>query len=227
MTEGGAATFCMPQVESRLALPQSVREAIGLRLHPLPSPCQHLLQLASVMGRTFDVETLARVTDTAHAQLVHALDRAVAAQIITPIPAAAGQYRFAHMLFRDTLYADLPTEQRLRWRRQVAKPGGTVGLPGHPGVWATARGHVYDRHRIHTRRPFLALFRGYGQQQRGCQSAALCGPGRSARHGDAGPRRGHPALPAGAPEPDLYTAWRRGPAVRTSAGARQRSDEGW
>ena len=121
MTEGGAATFCMPQVESRLALPQSVREAIGLRLHPLPPPCQHLLQLASVMGRTFDVETLARVTDRAHAQLVHTLDRAVAAQMITPIPAAAGQYRFAHMLFRDTLYADLPTEQRLRWHRQVGE----------------------------------------------------------------------------------------------------------
>ena len=60
------------------------------------------------MGRTFDVETLARVTDTTHAQLVQTLDRAVAAQIITPLLSAAGQYRFAHMLVRDTLYADLP-----------------------------------------------------------------------------------------------------------------------
>ena len=113
--------FGRPQAESRLALPQSVREAIGLRVHPLPSPCQHLLRLASVMGRTFDVETLARVTDTAHAQLVQTLDRAVAAQIITPILPAAGQYRFAHMLVRDTLYADLPTEQRLRWHRQIGE----------------------------------------------------------------------------------------------------------
>jgi tetratricopeptide (TPR) repeat protein len=87
----------------------------------LPLPCQHLLQLASVIGRAFDVETLARVTGTAHAQLVQTLDRAVAAQIITPLLVAAGQYRFAHMLFRDTLYADLPTEQRLRWHRQVGE----------------------------------------------------------------------------------------------------------
>jgi tetratricopeptide (TPR) repeat protein len=121
MTEGGAAAFRTPQAESRLALPQSVRETIGLRLHPLPPPCRHLLQLASVMGRTFDVETLARVTGTAHTQLVQTLDGAVAAQIITPLLTAAGQYRFAHMLFRDTLYADLPTEQRLRWHRQIGE----------------------------------------------------------------------------------------------------------
>ena len=121
LTEDGAAAFCTPQAASRLVLPQSVREAIGLRARPLPSPCQHLLRLASVMGRTFEVETLARVTGTAHAQLVHTLDRAVAAQIITPILPAAGQYRFAHILFRDTLYADLPTEQRLRWHHQIGE----------------------------------------------------------------------------------------------------------
>jgi tetratricopeptide (TPR) repeat protein len=120
-TEGSIAALCTPQAESRLVLPQSVREAIGLRVHPLPSPGQHLLRLASVMGRTFDVETLARVTGMAHAQLVQTLDRAVAAQIITPILPAAGQYRFAHMLVRDTLYADLPTEQRLRWHRQIGE----------------------------------------------------------------------------------------------------------
>jgi tetratricopeptide (TPR) repeat protein len=121
MAEDGAAAFCTPQTESRLALPQSVREAIGLRVRPLPTPCQHLLRLASVMGRTFDVETLACVMGTVQAQLVQTLDRAVAAQIITPVLPAAGQYRFTHMLFRDTLYADLPTEQRLRWHHQIGE----------------------------------------------------------------------------------------------------------
>ena len=42
MTEDGAAAFYTPQAESRLALPQSVREAIG-RKAPLASPCPHLL----------------------------------------------------------------------------------------------------------------------------------------------------------------------------------------
>jgi tetratricopeptide (TPR) repeat protein len=121
VTEDGATAFCPPQAENRLALPQSVREAIGRRVRPLPPPCQHLLRLASVMGRTFDVETLAQVTGTAHVQLVQTLDHAVAAHIITPVLPAAGQYRFAHMLFRDTLYADLPTEQRLRWHRQIGE----------------------------------------------------------------------------------------------------------
>jgi tetratricopeptide (TPR) repeat protein len=137
LTEDGAAAFCTPQAESHLALPQSVREAIGRRVRPLPLPCQHLLRLASVMGRTFDVETLARVTGTVPAQLVQTLERAVAAQIITPILPAAGQYRFAHMLFRDTLYADLPTAQRLLWHRQIGEAlearWGCQDTPG-PGL---------------------------------------------------------------------------------------------
>ena len=87
----------------------------------MPPPAHTFLQLASVM-HTFDVETLARVTGTAPVQLVQTLDNAVAAQIITPLLSAAGQYRFAHMLFRDTLYADLPTEQRLPGTARLAKP---------------------------------------------------------------------------------------------------------
>jgi tetratricopeptide (TPR) repeat protein len=121
MAHGGAAALCAPQRAPRLALPQSVREAIGARMHPLPPACQQLLRLASVMGRTFDVETLARVTRSAQAQLVETLDQAVAAQIITPITAVPGEYHFAHMLVRDTLYAELPTAQRLRWHRQIGE----------------------------------------------------------------------------------------------------------
>ena len=160
MTEGSTAALGTPQAESRLVLPQSVREAIGLRVHPLPPPCQHLLRLASVMGRTFDVETLARVTDTAHAQLVQTLDRVVAAQIIVPILPAAGQYRFAHMLVRDTLYADLPTEQRLRWHRQIGEalevrwgcqdamgrglPPDAMSVPGTDPILAVLAWHFFE-----------------------------------------------------------------------------------
>jgi tetratricopeptide (TPR) repeat protein len=160
MSEDGAAAFCTPQAESRLALPQSVREAIGRRVRPLPPPCQHLLRLASVMGRTFDVETLARVTGRAHVQLVQTLDNAVAAQIITPILLAAGQYRFAHMLFRDTLYADLPAEQRLRGHRQIGEalearwgcqdalehglPSDAIAVAGTESILAVLAWHFFE-----------------------------------------------------------------------------------
>jgi predicted ATPase len=42
-------------------IPQSVQAAIGRRLHPLSAACQHLLQIAAVLGREFRVETLAAV----------------------------------------------------------------------------------------------------------------------------------------------------------------------
>lgn len=114
---GEPMTCLTPQVTSHLGLPQGVREAIGRRLHTLAVPCLHLLQRASVIGRDFDLETLAQVSGTACDQVLHTLAQAVTARIITENPHAVGGYSFAHALIRDTLYADLPMAERVRLHR--------------------------------------------------------------------------------------------------------------
>ncbi|HEY7496600.1 MAG TPA: AAA family ATPase, partial [Candidatus Tectomicrobia bacterium] len=116
--EGGPAALHAP-LSSRLVLPQGVRDAIERRLQTLAAPCQRLLTLASVIGRTFDLETLARVSGMARDQLLPLLDRAVAAQVITESRRALGRYRFAHALMRETLYTNLPTAQRIQTHRQI------------------------------------------------------------------------------------------------------------
>ena len=129
--ERGVATFRHASLPSCLALPQGVRDAIHRRLQSLSAPCHRILALASVIGQAFDLETLASVSHTAPGPLLHLLDRMVAAHVITENRDAPGHYRFAHALIRETLYASLPTAQRVQTHRQV----GTL-LEVRLGVYA-------------------------------------------------------------------------------------------
>ena len=119
--EGGLAACSSLHVGSCLALPQGVQEAINRRLHMLAAPCSYLLTVASVIGREFDLETLARVSGTASDQLMHTLDSAVTARILLEIPHATGRYSFAHPLIRETLCTRLPAAQRVRLHRQIGE----------------------------------------------------------------------------------------------------------
>ena len=48
---------------SQIGLPDSVREVVGQRVRRLGEGAQHVLGVASVLGREFDLELLARVAD--------------------------------------------------------------------------------------------------------------------------------------------------------------------
>ncbi|MGH7787217.1 MAG: ATP-binding protein, partial [Candidatus Binatia bacterium] len=113
-------------------LPQSVREAIGRRLDALSPMCNRVLAVASVVGRDFDVALLERIIAAAgagaldgegplpRAEILAALDEAVAARLAAVEPPALGRYAFAHALVRQTLYAELSTPLRLRLHQRVA-----------------------------------------------------------------------------------------------------------
>ena len=103
--------------EHGLAIPQSVRDVIARRLTHLSEQCNHLLELASVLGREFAQAVLARMTGVSEDELLEALDEAITARIVTDVPGAAGRLRFAHVLIRDTLYEGLATGRRVRLHR--------------------------------------------------------------------------------------------------------------
>jgi tetratricopeptide (TPR) repeat protein len=97
-----------------LALPQSVRDAIGRRLEALSDACNGLLRVAAVLGREFDAPLLARVAEGAEAQVLEKLAEAVHAHVLDEVDAAPGRYRFHHSLIRQTLYDELSTPERVR-----------------------------------------------------------------------------------------------------------------
>ncbi len=104
-----------------LVIPQSVREVIGRRLRNLSDECRHLLTLASVLGREFDLDALARVSRLDLEAVLRLLDEAIDARVVTEIPDAVGRLRFAHALIRDAAYHGPARSRRLQLHRQVGE----------------------------------------------------------------------------------------------------------
>jgi tetratricopeptide (TPR) repeat protein len=108
-----------PADEPPLTIPQSVRDVIARRLTHLPEESNRLLVLASVLGREFALEVLARLGGVSDDDLLEWLDEAIAARVVSEIPGARGRLRFEHVLIRDTLYDGLTSARRLRLHELV------------------------------------------------------------------------------------------------------------
>jgi hypothetical protein len=126
-------------------LPDSIREVLSARVARLGEGAGRVLSYAAVIGRDFDIELLARVTDCVEDDLLEVLDRAAAAALVREAPNVPGRYSFSHALVQHTLYLELGTTRRARAHRLVAealeaicgdRPGERVGeLARH---WSSA-----------------------------------------------------------------------------------------
>ena len=118
------------------ALPDSVREVIGARVGRLGSNAGRVLSMAAVIGRDFDLDVLARATETTEDEVLDILDAATRVALVHEVANAPGRYNFGHALFQHTLYEDLGPTRRARVHRQVAEaledvcgdqPGNRIG----------------------------------------------------------------------------------------------------
>jgi oligopeptide transport system substrate-binding protein len=104
-----------------LGVPQSVQVAIQSRVGKLPELSQEILKLAAVVGRVFDLETIAKTSDLEEDQLIDAMEDAQNAQLIEGENGReGGVYRFSHALIPSTLVVGLRTRKRRRLHREVA-----------------------------------------------------------------------------------------------------------
>jgi DNA-binding SARP family transcriptional activator/tetratricopeptide (TPR) repeat protein len=115
LAAGGEAT------PGRRPIPQGVVEVIGRRLQRQTDPCREVLALASVVGREFDPDVIARVSGLEENDLFAALDEAAAAGLVGAVPEVSGRLRFSHILVRDALYEDLPAPRRVRLHRAIGE----------------------------------------------------------------------------------------------------------
>ncbi len=120
----------------QIALPDSVREVIGVRVGRLGQDAERTLSVAAVIGRDFDLDVLSRATNTSLDDVLDILDAAAAVTLVRELADAPGHYNFAHALIQHTLYEDLGLTRRARAHRQVAealedlcgdRPGTRVG----------------------------------------------------------------------------------------------------
>ncbi|HUP68444.1 MAG TPA: AAA family ATPase [Acidimicrobiales bacterium] len=104
-----------------LRVPEGVRDAIGLRLARLSPEANHVLAVASVLGRDFDAHVVERTAGLTTDEVWAALDEAVDAQLIVEALRAVRRYSFRHALVRDTLYEALPAGRRAALHRDVGE----------------------------------------------------------------------------------------------------------
>jgi DNA-binding SARP family transcriptional activator/RecA/RadA recombinase len=100
-------------VDAELRLPRSVRAVVAQRVRRLSPPCQGVLALASVLGREFQIDALARLSELPRDELMEVMDEAFAERVIGEAPGSPGRLRFGHALIRDTLYDELTAARRL------------------------------------------------------------------------------------------------------------------
>jgi predicted ATPase len=116
----------------RLALPESLRLALGQRLHRLSARCRQLLATAALIGRDAEYRLLA----TAGSLAPDDLDEALATRVLEPAP---GEERlvFQHALVRQAVLAELTDARRRRrpgpCRRTVVNTDAPVPRKGRCG----------------------------------------------------------------------------------------------
>ena len=101
-----------------LRMPETVREAVLLRLGRLEADCIEVLRAAAVLGRSFEYSLLLEVAEADESRVVAALEAAVAQQLLEEESEAGQRYTWRHALTQEAIAGDtvVPKRQRLHSR---------------------------------------------------------------------------------------------------------------
>lgn len=108
-----------PTEAGELPLPEAVRAAVRARLTHVPPEARPTLDLAAVLGRRFDFDTLMAVLDEPAESLLHALEILVGRRLLHEDE--AGWYDFSHDKVREVAYLDIVAARRVLLHRAVAQ----------------------------------------------------------------------------------------------------------
>lgn len=105
---------------STVGLPVSVTEVVGRRVATLGHDTHQLITLASVIGRDFDITTLAVAAGVDELDIIDRCDAAVGAAILQAT-GIVDRYTFTHALIERTLYDSMSPSRRARAHRAIAE----------------------------------------------------------------------------------------------------------
>jgi DNA-binding CsgD family transcriptional regulator len=94
-------------------LPETVRDAVLLRVEPLGVAARSALEIAAVAGLRFELELVGDLTDAA------ALSEPLALGLVTELEPGVAAFR--HALAREALYAEVPWPRRRELHRKIAE----------------------------------------------------------------------------------------------------------
>jgi DNA-binding SARP family transcriptional activator len=101
------------------AVPAAVHDVVRRRVGRLAAGTQRLLTVASVIGRSFDIDVLGAVAGLAPGEVLDALDPALDSGLVTEHD-KPGRFQFAHALVAEALTAELNAVRRARLHATTA-----------------------------------------------------------------------------------------------------------
>jgi hypothetical protein len=105
---------------TRMIVPAEIRALIERRLAGLGSDAREHLEVASVFGNEFDVDSIRRFQGVSVEEILDLFGEAVRAGLVLEVSSRRVRFRFSHDLIRHTLYASLSPARRVRLHRQAA-----------------------------------------------------------------------------------------------------------
>jgi class 3 adenylate cyclase len=104
----------------QLELPETVREAVLLRLGRLDPDHVEILRAAAILGRSFDYALLVEVAEADEASVLAALEAAVSQQLLVEEAATVHRYSWRHALTQEAIAGDTVLPKRLRAHSRAA-----------------------------------------------------------------------------------------------------------
>ncbi|MGH7857545.1 MAG: ATP-binding protein, partial [Candidatus Binatia bacterium] len=108
-------------VPPKLSVPEGIRELVRWQTGLVSHECRRVLDVASVIGRSFAMTPTARASEVALERLPAILEEAIRAGLVLEEEGAPGRFRFVHDLTRESLYEDLAYDVRLSLHRRVGE----------------------------------------------------------------------------------------------------------
>lgn len=145
--------WLISDASERFAIPENIRSVVTSRLDRLDPQARSLLQLASVLGRTFDLKVLERLAGLDPIQFSLHLATLEEGDFIRPgDDQDLGGYHFRHPMIREVVYNSLLKKHRREIHRRAAE--SLIGISAEtPDDQAAAVGYHY----ADSDRPELAL----------------------------------------------------------------------
>jgi DNA-binding CsgD family transcriptional regulator len=115
------ARTAYPDEQGEVAIPESIRLAVGARVRRLSPEAARVLGVASVFTRPFAFVTVQALAELSEETVLDALDEALAVRLLQVARAGREAYEFGHDLVRQSLYEELNPSRRARLHRRAAQ----------------------------------------------------------------------------------------------------------
>ena len=115
----GESNFDASEAHS-LPLPGALRDSVRMRLARVPLEDRRLLEVAAVLGRRFDFETLLALTRAPEERFLQAIESLVKRRLLRE-DEEGGYYDFSHDKVREVVYRDIGAARRVLLHRAVAE----------------------------------------------------------------------------------------------------------